>query len=71
MIRPRETSSSSDGVATFYQMSNVANCEMSDANEHDVMYTNFEMTPGTENAIKLFLLTNNSIRKSNFEAKIK
>ena len=26
----------------FYQMQNIANCEMSDSSEHNVMYTNFE-----------------------------
>ena len=31
--------SSSD---VFYQMRNVANCELSDSNESDVMYLNFE-----------------------------
>ena len=35
-------SSSSSSGYEYYQMINVANCELSDSNEHDVMYTNFE-----------------------------
>lgn len=33
----------------FYQMRNVANCELSDSNESDVMYMYFENSSDDEN----------------------